>query len=136
YLRMLPNPIIIVDEAGDLERPAFLDLKEYWNATENGCGWYLMGAEGLREHIKRGISNKKVGFSEIFSRFSERYSSAVPIDEHQKQQFYRKLISDVLKVNAGPGVDVNLILHKCMAKDSDNRIGGLRRAESLLILHS
>ena len=33
YLKSLDNPIVIVDEAGDLEYPAFLELKEFWNAT-------------------------------------------------------------------------------------------------------
>lgn len=136
YLRTLPDPIVIIDEAGDLDRPAFLDLKEYWNATENACGWYLMGAEGLREYIKRGIRNKRVGFNEIFSRFSERYSSVVPVGLEDKQAFYRKLITDVLSVNAPKHVNLKDVVRKCLTKDENNQIGGLRRAESLLILHS
>lgn len=137
YLRTLPQPMIIVDEAGDLDRPALLDLKEYWNATENACGWYLMGAEGLREVIKKGINSKKVGFSEVFSRFSERYTTVVPTDLQEKQKFYKQLITDVLKVNAAPNIVLNEIILKCLTKDEDNKkIGGLRRAESLLILHS
>lgn len=136
YLRTLPNPIIIVDEAGDLDRPAFLDLKEYWNATENACGWYLIGAEGLRQYITKGIRNKAVGFTEIFSRFSERYTSIVPVDQYEKQMFYKTLLTDVLTINAPLHVNVDEIVKKCMTKDSDNKVGGLRRAESLLILHS
>lgn len=136
YLKTLPQPMIIIDEAGDLDRPAFLDLKEYWNATENMCGWYLMGAEGLREYIRKGMKSKKVGFRELFSRFSERYTTVVPTDLQDKQQFYKRLITDVLKVNASGEVNLNEIIHKCLTKDEDNKIGGLRRAESLLILHS
>src|SRR5690606_12912023 len=136
YLRTLPNPMIIIDEAGDLDRPAFLDLKEYWNATENACGWYLMGAEGLREYIRKGMRNKRVGFREIFSRFSERYTSIVPVDLQEKQQFYKRLITDVLSVNAPSHVNLNEVIRKCLTKDEDNKIGGLRRAESLLILHA
>ncbi|SMG35807.1 ATP-binding protein [Sphingobacterium psychroaquaticum] len=136
YLKTLPQPIIIIDEAGDLDRPAFLDLKEYWNATENACAWYMMGAEGFREFIRRGMKSKKVGFREIFSRFSERYTSVVPTDLQEKQSFYKQLITDVLKVNAPDNSQLNEIIRKCLTKDEDNRIGGLRRAESLLILHS
>lgn len=136
YLRTLPDPIVIIDEAGDLDRPAFLDLKEYWNATENSCGWYLMGAEGLREYIRRGRVNKRVGFDEIFSRFSERYSSVVPVGLEDKQDFYRKLITDVLTVNAPEHVNLREVVKKCLIKDADGKVGGLRRAESLLILHS
>ena len=48
YLKLLPSPIVIIDEAGDLDSKAFLELKEFWNATENACGWYMIGADGLR----------------------------------------------------------------------------------------
>lgn len=136
YLRTLPNPMIIIDEAGDLDRPAFLDLKEYWNATENTCGWYLMGAEGLRQYFTKGMRSKAVGFRELFSRFSERYTSIVPVDHHDKQQFYKRLITDVLSINAPEHVNIDEVVRKCLTKDEDNKIGGLRRAESLLILHS
>lgn len=136
YLNTLPTPLIIIDEAGDLDRMAFLDLKEYWNATENTCGWYLMGAEGLREFIKKGMRNKKVGFAEIFSRFSERYTSVVPIDNKDKQAFYRQLIQDVLSANSTDQSVIRTVTLKCLRKEENNNIGGLRRAESLLILHS
>ncbi len=39
YLNSLKHPsIVIVDEAGDLNYNAFLELKELWNATVNNCG--------------------------------------------------------------------------------------------------
>lgn len=136
YLKTLPQPIVIIDEAGDLEGSAFLDLKEYWNATEDACGWYLMGAEGFREFIRRGMKHKKVGYREIFSRFSERYTSIVPSDLNEKQHFYKRLLTDVLTINAPDNNELNDIIRKCLTKDEENRIGGLRRAESLLILHS
>lgn len=60
YLRTLNNPLIILDEAGDLQYEAFLELKALWNATEHCCGWYMMGADGLKEKINRSIDCKKV----------------------------------------------------------------------------
>ena len=60
YLRSLPRPLVILDEAGDLDYAAFLELKALWNATERCCGWYMMGADGLREKIRRSIEYKKV----------------------------------------------------------------------------
>ncbi len=33
---------IILDEAGDFQYEAFLELKALWNATEHCCGWYMM----------------------------------------------------------------------------------------------
>lgn len=97
YLRTLHEPIVIIDEAGDLEYGAFMDLKELWNGTENACAWYLMGADGLRRKIERGISGKKVGYREMFSRLSERFTHAVPTGRDDRMAFYRKLITDVLK---------------------------------------
>lgn len=136
YLRMLPKPIIIIDEAGDLKYEAFLELKEYWNATEGCCGWFLMGADGLRETMEKGIRNKKVGFAEMFSRHSEKYSSVVPRERNEKLRFYRKLITDVLSVNMTDTTNIDRIVTRCLTTDETGRIGGLRRAESLQILNS
>lgn len=134
-LKMLPNPIVIIDEAGDLEYTAFLELKELWNATDKACGWYMMGADGLRAKIERGIQNKKVGFRELFSRYSERFTSIVPTDRNEKIAFYKKLITDVLSVNMSNKTKLNEIVRRCLVNDDSGNIGGLRRAESLLILN-
>lgn len=135
YLRLLPQPVVIIDEAGDLEYEAFLELKELWNATEGACGWYMMGAEGLRAKIQRGIEHKRVGFAEIFSRYSERYTTIVPTDRQDRYQFYRKLISDVLSANMDNTKELNNIVRRCLTTDGST-VGGLRRAESLLILNT
>jgi hypothetical protein len=133
YLRTLHEPIVIIDEAGDLEYGAFMDLKEFWNGTENACAWYLMGADGLRRKIERGINGKKVGYREMFSRLSDRFTYAVPIGKEDRLQFYKKLITDVLKANMRDATSLNEIVKRCLVMDNGD-IGGLRRAESLLIL--
>lgn len=136
-LNYLPNPVIIVDEAGDFRHDAWLDIKEIWNATDGYCGWYLMGAQGLRAKIDRGRKNKRVGFAEMFSRMSENYSSAVPREQSEKLEFYRKLITDVLTVNMADKHQLKAIVNRCLTVDKETgHIGGLRRAESLLILNS
>lgn len=134
YLKLLPFPIVIIDEAGDLEYQAFLELKEFWNATDGACGWYMVGADGLRDKIERGIRNKKVGFRELFSRFSNRYSSAVPSGTQRRIAFYRKLIADVLEVNMEDKTKMEAVIRKCIVNDEEANIGGLRRAESILSL--
>ncbi len=134
YLHMLERPVVIIDEAGDLDYEAFLVVKELWNGTENTCGWYMMGAEGFRDKIAKGIRKKGVGFKEIFSRFSSSYTSTVPIDRSQKTDFYRKLISDVLSVNMKDKAKLPEIVKRCLIQDESGQFGGLRRAESLLIL--
>lgn len=134
YLRSIPNPLVIIDEAGDLEYPAFLELKEFWNATENAVGWYLIGADGLKEKISRGITSKKVGYRELFSRYSERYTSTVPQGKEVKEKFYKKLIKDVLAVNVSDKDKIDAIVNKCIVQDNMGNIGGLRRAEALLLI--
>lgn len=134
YLKSITQPIVIIDEAGDLEYEAFLELKELWNATENYCGWYMLGADGLRAKIERGIANKKVGYAEIFSRYSEKYSNVVPRERQDRNAWYKKLIADVLSANNCDPDQINTIAKRCLSNDSGGHIGGLRRAESLLIL--
>lgn len=134
YLGSMPKPVIIIDEAGDLEYPAFLELKELINATEGICGWYFMGAHGLRAKLDRGIRYNKVGFEEMFSRLSKRYTTIVPIGREDKLAFYRKLITDVLLANGCSKDQLTGIVRRCLITDAD-AIGDLRRAESLLILN-
>lgn len=134
-LKMLPNPIVIIDEAGELDTNAAMLFKEMWNATEKACGWYLMGAEGLEAKIERRLEAKSVGWAELFSRFNDKYTSIVPKDKAERLQFYNKLLTDVLSVNMEDKTKVPGIVRKCLSNDS-KRSGGLRRAETLLLLEA
>ncbi len=136
YTRLLPKPIFIIDEVGDVEHGVFLVIKELWNANPNTCGWYLMGAEGLQSVIDKGIKNKKSGFSEIFSRFSSKYSRITPLGRADQYDFYRKLLNDVLNVNMENKEKLNKIVKQCLTVDTGEKFGGLRRAETLLILNA
>lgn len=135
-LNVLEKPVVIVDEAGDLEYNAFLDLKEFYNATEGSCGWYMMGANGLRKKITDGISREAVGFEEIFSRFSDSYAHVVPSGKEEQVEFYRRLLTDVLSVNMTDKSNLNKLVAQCLSVSTGNSITGLRRAEKILILNS
>lgn len=135
-LNVLEKPVVIIDEAGDLEYNAFLDLKEFYNATESSCGWYMMGANGLRKKITDGISRESVGFEEIFSRFSDAYAHVVPTNKDEQIDFYRRLLTDVLSVNMTDRTNLNKLVNQCLAVGTGNNITGLRRAEKILILNS
>ena len=106
YLRSLPSPLVILDEAGDLDYEAFLELKALWNATERCCGWYMIGADGLREKIRRSIDCKKVGYTEIFSRYGSRYQKASPDGSEELRKF--KTIHAALIIKANCSHDVNV----------------------------
>lgn len=119
YLRSMENPLIILDEAGDLQYEAFLELKALWNATERCCAWYMMGADGLKEKINRSIECKKVGYTEMLSRYGDRYSKVTPDDGKEREAFLNTQARIVAKVNAPEGADIAAIVRKTR--------GGLRR---------
>lgn len=119
YLRSIERPLIVLDEAGDLQYDAFLELKALWNATELCCGWYMMGADGLRAKITRLMENQKVGYAEIFSRYGGKYSRVTPEQEDDRRSFLLEQARVVAKVNAPEGTDIGSIVRKSG--------GGLRR---------
>lgn len=118
YLKGLHQPLIILDEAGDLQYEAFLELKALWNATERACGWYMMGADGLRAKIERSIDCCKVGYTELFSRFGDAYRKVTPQDGEERKSFLLKQAVEVAKLNAPEGVDAVSLARKS---------GGLRK---------
>lgn len=119
YLRSMESPLVILDEAGDLQYEAFLELKALWNATERCCAWYMMGADGLKEKIKRSIESRRVGFTEMFSRYGDRFLKVTPDDAHDREAFLRKQAEVVARVNAPESADIAQIVRKTG--------GGLRR---------
>lgn len=127
FVNLLDKPVIVLDEAGDLDYNAFLELKELWNATTGNCGWYMIGADGLREKINRGINHKKVGYAEIFSRFSDGYITLVPAGTADKKHFYTNLIGAVAKANATDSKKVNAYVNQCLSKEAT-----LRHLETLI----
>lgn len=99
YLNTSTDALIVLDEAGDLAYPAFLELKALWNATEGAVGWYMMGADGLRDKIERNISNRKVGYTELFRRFGERFQQITPHGKEETENFKRRQIAMVAQAN-------------------------------------
>lgn len=135
YLSILEEPVIFLDEAGALDKDALGLVQEYWNGTEGFCGWYMVGANALRNKISKGVSKDKDYFAELFSRFSENFSSIVPLERSEKYSFYDKLIRDVLSANITDQSQLNELVKKSLV-DIHGTVSGLRRAESLLILHN
>ncbi|MEM8506198.1 MAG: ATP-binding protein [Bacteroidota bacterium] len=99
YMKSMTTPLVILDEFGDLTYPAFLEVKALWNATENRCGWYMMGADGLAVKLDRNRYNKKVGYAEIFSRLGSRYQRVTPSNEHDRAKFLLHEIGEIVKAN-------------------------------------
>lgn len=142
-LALLEFPVVVLDEAGDLEYNAFLEVKELWNATEGTCGWYMIGADGLKAKIQRGINNHKVGYREIFSRFNNKFMRIVPSGYEAKEEFYQVMISEVLVVNLPEELhyQINDLVPKILGVKTNkkelvegNELGCLRRAGTFVNL--
>jgi DNA transposition AAA+ family ATPase len=95
YLKTSDKPLIILDEFGDLRYPTYLEFKALWNATDKHCGWYAMGADGLKKKLDRQISYKKVGFAEIFSRLGNKYQRITPMNDREFAAFQKKQIAQI-----------------------------------------
>ncbi len=128
-LSILDSPIIVLDDVGYLENPAFMEIPELWNATEGRCAWYLIGDDSLQQKIDRGINNKKVGYGALFSRFSDEYITLVPTPPEDRNVYLRKLIGDVVSANVKDRNKINPIINKCMEKRTT-----LRFVETLIRL--
>lgn len=100
YLKSAQGFLIILDEAGDLEYSAFLELKALWNATEGFVGWYMMGADALRWKIDKNLRNYKVGYEELFSRYGSRYQRVTPEGAEARKGFINAQIAAVAKANS------------------------------------
>lgn len=117
-LEGIDRPLIILDEAGDLQNEAFVELKALFNATEHACGWFLLGADGLRARIKRSIDFQKIGWAEILSRYGTKSNRVTPENERDRLTFELEQAMQVASVNAPEWVDYKQLARKA---------GGLRR---------
>ncbi|MDR1153670.1 MAG: ATP-binding protein [Bacteroidales bacterium] len=125
YLKTLPAPLVVLDEAGDISYEAFLEIKALWNATELSCGFYMMGADGLKDKISRGVDMHRVGFTEIFSRFGRRYGHVIPLVKDERDECLRKTAMMIIKANMdGLNADANRLLRISLGDDG---IPSLRR---------
>lgn len=124
-IQVLNKPLIIIDEAGDVDYNAFLELKALYNATEFNCGLYLMGANGLRVKMDRLRANGKVGYEEIFDRFGASYQSITDdMEPAHVALLKRTQVEQVLAANL-PKVSAQ----QCSAimKESANNLRKLRK---------
>ena len=108
YIQTIENPLIILDEAGDLDYTAFLELKALWNATPYSCGWYMMGADGLKHKFTRQKDLKKVGFTEILDRYGNDYKKVTPDGNEALKEFHLNQINLIAKANGADKTPLKL----------------------------
>ena len=118
---VLEKPLVILDEAGDLEKTAFAKIKSLWNATEYNCGWYMMGADGLRTQLERGVDHKKNGFKEIYDRYAREFTKITPIGKEDRDAFRRELLTQVATVNAPNKKQIPKLINQLVANGQSLR---------------
>lgn len=109
YINTLEKPLLILDEAGDLDQGAILLIKRLYNRTEYHLGMYMVGARGLERKMDTGVRLKKNGYEEVFSRFRNKFGSILErqmnstekIREQQtiKSKFMKELVEVVCRAN-------------------------------------
>lgn len=118
YLKALSNPIIIIDEGGDLHNHTYMLLKRLYNELEFACGMYILGARGLEKRINSGIRNRTNGFEEVYSRFGSRFTTIIPPDPKQRIDFLRAEATLVAERN---GLTDPQKLNRILSRDFDLR---------------
>lgn len=117
------KPLLIIDEAGDLDDKTFLLIKQLYNRLKGKCGMFMTGAGGLRKKMDSGIRLDKNGFDEVADRFGFKESKhgIVPNERTEREEFFALAAEKVCIAN---GVtDLNKI-KKIIEKE-----GSLRRVE-------
>lgn len=105
---------LLLDEAGDLDTPGFLEIKALMNAGKGTSGIVILGADGLRALIEKRLTGRKVGYAEIFDRVGRNFTRAVT-DEQMAEVLEGKKFSNSLTdrqklfmVEAGMIIKANL----------------------------
>lgn len=120
YLRSLNQPLVILDDAGDLSYEAILELKALWNATENCCAWYMIGTPALAKKFERWAQLEKVGSGETVSRYGGIDMGITPKSEAERNKFIERNIAAIIKVNVPAGTNIRPLV--CDSKQSMRRI--------------
>ncbi len=107
YLKSIERPIIILDEAGDIAYETFEELKALWNATEHCCGWFMMGANGLKKKIRCGMERETNSYEEMFSRYGGKFNRITPEDQKERTKFLEAQSYIIKKIRCGMERETN-----------------------------
>lgn len=72
-LKAKDAPLVILDEADKLGDQVLYFFITLYNQLEDDCGLVLLATDFLEKRVTRGVSLKKKGYNEIFSRVGRRF---------------------------------------------------------------
>lgn len=105
------HPLLVLDEADKMSDSLMYFFITLYNELEGRCGIVMSATSYLEKRIRRGLSNKRKGYEEIFSRIGRKF-------------FYLAAVSDVdvMKVCAKNGIqDGRIIRRICSECEGDMR---------------
>lgn len=74
-LLLCDNPLLILDEFGDVHESVITLMKSLYNKADMGdhlaLGVYFIGADNLRKRLKEGKRKQRQSYAEFWSRFNE-----------------------------------------------------------------
>lgn len=132
-LTSMIQPVVILDEFGDVADPVIQEMKALWNATENICGWTMIGADALRAKFAKGVRNRKISYQEVLSRCGGKIRAFVPANKADREKCYLEMVEQVIDANISDRSKRDQIVAQTLSTDADEATG-LRRLETLLIL--
>lgn len=112
------NPVLIIDEAGDMNNAAIEWLKKLINQTKGCMGLVLVGSDGLKDKIERGKGRGSNGFGELFSRLGERYLSFFPNEPKKGEQYLQRQAILIARAN---GIDDKTVIEEIITVGGDMR---------------
>lgn len=112
-VKLMDKPLFIFDEAGDLENSALLQLKKLYNALEGRCGIYLLGSDGFKNKIQRGVEYDKLGYTEIYSRFDCNFKKALSANLKEQVEELKQMAAAVMKANGLSDDELKTAIANC-----------------------
>lgn len=115
------QPILILDEAGDLKQSALLVLKRLYNGTEFQLAIYAIGARGLEHAMMKGIRLRKNGYEEIWSRLTGDDNHAIRFTPETKPQLREFFDSEAILICEANGITDKAVQNQILMRAGDMR---------------
>lgn len=85
-LRKQRKPLIILDEVDKLSDPVLQFFITLYNELKGLCGFVWTSTDAIQKRITRGVSGRKMGYNELFSRVGRRFIALPGINENEVRQ--------------------------------------------------
>lgn len=85
-LRRQEKPLIILDEVDKLSDPVLQFFITLYNELKGTCGFVWTSTDAIQKRINKGISAKRMGYNEIFSRLGRRFITLPGVSANEVRQ--------------------------------------------------